>query len=115
MQSTRREFIASILGTLSAVGLILSQPDQARACLVGTWWVRCPKGHVDTVEDVTCNHDCEKCDTNAFSNGNGTVVCPVGHNNYVRTGSRWERGKWLKSYRCRTADCGRECCRKIIA
>ena len=115
MQSSRREFIASTLGTISGVGFIVARPEHARACLVGTWWVRCPNGHIDTVEDVTCNHDCEKCPARAFSNGNGTVVCPVGHNNYVQTGSSSERRRWLKTYRCRTAGCGRECCRKVIA
>ena len=115
MQTTRREFIASTLGTITGLGLLLSQPSDSIACLVGTWWVRCPNRHVDTVEDVTCNHTCEKCGANAVSNGNGTVVCPVGHDNYVRTGSRSERGSWLKTYRCTQRDCGRECCRKIIA
>lgn len=48
-------------------------------CLRGTWIVRCPNGHDDQVDDITCNHDCEKCDAKAVDGGRAMVVCPAGH------------------------------------
>ena|SRR6516164_4947691 len=51
--------------------------------LRGTWIVRCPNGHNDQVEDITRNHDCEKCGAKAVSGGSANVVCPVGHATHV--------------------------------
>lgn len=110
MDKTRREFIAKVFGTMGAVGAILVAPSSAWACLAGTWKVRCPKGHDDIVEDITCNHTCEKCGEKAFSDGVGNVVCPDGHANRVSTGNRNERDNWLQSLKC--SKCGKECCTK---
>ena len=110
MNKSRREFIARVIGTIGAVGIIVVAPSPAWACLAGTWKVRCPKGHDDIVEDITCNHTCEKCNTKAFSDGVGDIVCPDGHANPVRTGNRNEREKWLQSLKC--SKCGKECCIK---
>lgn len=51
--------------------------------LRGTWIVRCPKGHDDQVEDITKDHDCEKCDAKAVDSGSANVVCPHGHATHV--------------------------------
>ena len=110
MNKTRREFIVRVVGTIGAVGVIVAAPSPAWACLAGTWKVRCPKGHDDIVEDITCNHTCEKCREKAFSDGVGDVVCPDGHANHVSTGNRNERDKWLRSLKC--SKCGKECCIK---
>jgi hypothetical protein len=47
--------------------------------LEGTFIVRCPGGHTDTVEGITRNHDCEKCGLKAVDGGTAYVVCPDGH------------------------------------
>ncbi len=108
MNKARREFIVRVVGTIGAVGVIVAAPSPARACLAGKWKVRCPRGHDDIVEDVTCNHACEKCGAKAFSDGVGDVVCPDGHANHVSTGNRNERDKWLQRLKC--SKCGKECC-----
>src|SRR5215813_2320992 len=109
MNKTRREFIAIAVGTVGAVGIVVATPSQARACLYGKWKVRCPDGHIDIVDEVTCNHTCEKCPKKAFVDGEGDVVCPNGHVNHVRTGNRNERDKWIDSLKCRQPGCGKEC------
>lgn len=48
--------------------------------LEGTWIVRCPNGLDDQVEDITRNHNCEKCGTKAVNNGRANVVCGLDHN-----------------------------------
>ncbi|MCU1284068.1 MAG: hypothetical protein JWO13_418 [Acidobacteriales bacterium] len=108
MYKSRREFIASTIANITGFGLLLMMPDGAQACLYGKWKVRCHKGHDDIVEDVTCNHTCEKCGDQALTEGSGSVVCPQGHPNVVSTGTKNERDKWLRSYKCR--QCGMECC-----
>jgi hypothetical protein len=105
--SSRRHFITSLMGTFGAVGIMLSVPSRAHACLYGTFKVRCPNGHIDTVEDGTCNHTCEKCGVKALSEGEGDILCPNGHINHVRTGSSRRRRDVTSSYKCRT--CGKEC------
>lgn len=100
MNETRREFIARAVGTLGAVGIVAAAPTPARACLVGKWEVRCPNGHDDIVDQVTCNHSCQKCGAKAFSDGVGLVVCPRGHANRVSTGNSDQRDQWLQSYKC---------------
>ena len=107
INKTRREFIARVTGIIGAVGIIVAAPGPARACLAGTWKVRCLRGHVDIVDDITCNHKCEKCGEKAFSDGVGDVVCPDGHANPVSTGNRNERDKWLQSLKC--SKCGKGC------
>jgi hypothetical protein len=107
---TRRNLIITSLVKFSAVAALLSAGRSARACLVGTWKVRCPNGHVDTVSQVTCNHNCETCGTAAVSNGEGNIVCPAGHVNHVVTGDRDHQDSWIRSHTCATEGCGRECC-----
>jgi hypothetical protein len=51
--------------------------------LLGTFVVRCPNGHDDTVTKGTAQHVCEKCGTQTFRGGKVTVVCPHGHPNEV--------------------------------
>lgn len=105
--SSRRRFVTSMLGALGAIGITLTVPTRASACLYGKFKVRCPNGHVDIVEDGTCNHTCEKCDVKAFTEGEGDLVCPDGHVNHVRTGSSRRREDVTTSVKCRT--CGKEC------
>jgi hypothetical protein len=51
--------------------------------LEGTWIVRCQRGHDDQVEDITANHDCEKCGMQSVHDGYANVVCPDGHATHV--------------------------------
>jgi hypothetical protein len=105
---TRRNLISTLFAKIGAVAILASVPYSAMACLCGTWFVRCPNGHVDQVDKVTCQHECEKCGAQAFSGGDVTVVCPNGHDNrLVNTGNRDQTSQWASSLRCRT--CGAEC------
>jgi hypothetical protein len=67
--------------------------------LVGTWYVRCPKGHDDKVDCLTGNHMCEKCFSVAVTDGKAKVVCPKGHPNSV--------SGLTQSKKCSV--CGKEC------
>ncbi|MBV9925669.1 MAG: twin-arginine translocation signal domain-containing protein [Acidobacteria bacterium] len=113
MRKTRREFITGLAGLIGAVGIVAVVPNPARACIYGTWVVRCRNGHDDTVTRGTCNHYCEKsgCREKSFSDGAGNIVCPDSHANYVNTGTSHDPAKVLQSYKCRT--CGKECRRDI--
>jgi hypothetical protein len=101
MNKMRREFMAKAMGTVSAFGVFFALPSQAKACLRGTWKVRCPDGHDDIVEGVTCNHDCEGCGKKAVSGGNARVVCPKGHASPV--------SGITESHRCPEDNCGLQC------
>jgi hypothetical protein len=110
---TRRELISTLFVKLGAVAIIATIPRSAFACLSGTWFVRCPNGHVDQVDDITCQHECNTCHAQAFSGGNVTVVCPKGHDNpLVNTGSKDQakQCQFVKSFKC-TYD-GLECCQR---
>ncbi len=54
-------------------------PDQG--FLRGTWFVRCGNGHVDQVDGITRNHDCDHdgCGLKSVDGGTAWVVCPNGH------------------------------------
>jgi hypothetical protein len=108
MNQTRRSYVMTVSGMLASIAMIGFVPSTAGACLVGRWKVRCPNGHDDYVDEVTCKHSCEKCGAKAVSGGDGVVVCPNGHPNRVSTGNRGQRESWLRSYKCRS--CGKECC-----
>jgi hypothetical protein len=80
MSCTRRKFIVELLGATGATCFVLAHPVRARACLYGTWHVRCPNcGQIDTVTDGTCQHQREKCNAQVFSGNDVTVVCRNGH------------------------------------
>ena len=61
---------------LTSTKLVSKKPD---GFLRGTFVVRCPNGHDDTVEGITRNHDCEKCDKKSVDEGTAMIVCPDGH------------------------------------
>ena len=82
----------------------MGMPGTARACLYGKWWVKCPNGHVDMVDDGTCSHKCERCGLQVFRGNQVTVVCPNGHANTIDTGAC---GRACTSYKCET--CGSDC------
>ena len=107
MNITRRGFLQSAIALTGAFTIIGLASSRTLACMYGTWVVRCPKGHDDTVTDGTCNHDCDECGAKAFYDGAGNIVCPKGHANYVNTGTSHDRDKALQSYKCKT--CGKEC------
>ena len=44
--------------------------------LRGSWDVVCPAGHVDRVDAVTRDHDCDKCGSKCVDNGTARVRCP---------------------------------------
>jgi hypothetical protein len=108
MAMMRRGFLATLVARVVWVGIVVGTPGAASACLVGKWRVRCPNGHDDIVDEITCNHNCEKCHALAFNDGEGNIVCPNNHVNHVSTGSTGERGKWMRSHPC--SRCGEECC-----
>lgn len=113
MKQTRRVFMTRLIAGFGAFGITVAAPRLARACMYGTWVVRCRNGHDDTVTRGTCNHYCEKrdCPEKSFSDGAGNIVCPGGHANYVNTGTSRDRDKVMQSYKCRT--CGKECRRDV--
>jgi hypothetical protein len=89
MNSTRRAFIGKLIGTTGGAIFVLASPNEAHACLYGTWHVRCPNcKRIDVVTKGTCQHVCEndKCNTQVFSGDNVTVVCRYGHDNAITTG-----------------------------
>lgn len=104
MNQSRRGFIAKMVGALGAVSIVMATPSWARACMYGTWIVRCPRGHDDQVTEGTCQHVCEQCGTQVFAGDVVTVVCPSGHPNRVRTGGR------MTSWKCK---CGKQCRRDL--
>jgi len=85
MPKTRRDFLTTGIGI---GGALMALPARVDACLYGTWVLQCPKdeSHRDTVEDGTCQHECETCGTQMFDGDDVTVVCPSGHPTRVRTG-----------------------------
>ena len=87
MNTTRREFVVRAVGVAGAVGFIAAVPVPAQACLYGKWAVLCANGHVDLVDDGTCQHVCEKCGLQVFSGDDVTVVCRNGHPNRIKTGA----------------------------
>lgn len=77
----RNPKIYLVLAVLLSLGFtdaknFFKKPD---GFLRGTFVVRCPNGHDDTVEGITRNHDCEKCGSKAVDGGTAMVVCPDGH------------------------------------
>jgi hypothetical protein len=85
MDKMRRKFVANLLGTGALASIMLTGPKPAKACLGGTWKVRCPKGHIDTVTRGTCQHVCETCGLQVFSGDDVTVVCRNGHPTRITT------------------------------
>src|SRR5215471_10038999 len=58
-------------------------PNPMQTTLVGTWYVKCPyDGQIDQVTQGTRQH----CHGNhqVFHDGGVTVVCPKGHENFVK-------------------------------
>jgi hypothetical protein len=103
--TTRREFGASLVGA-PFLGTLLFAPASASACLYGKWRVKCANGHVDTVDDATCQHKCEKCRLQVFSGNKVTVVCRNGHANEILTGAA-NRKEITQHYICPT--CKTDC------
>jgi len=112
MTMTRRELIATLAAKIAAFGIIVASPSAARACLIGTWKVRCLNGYDNFVDQITCNHTCEKCHAQALKDGEGNIMCPNNHINHVSTGNSGEKGRWIRSYACST--CKAECCIKQL-
>jgi hypothetical protein len=97
----RRRLVCQLFRIMGLTMLGVSVvPGRAWACLVGKWTVRCPNGHDEIVDEVTCNYKCRKCGALAFSAGTGLLVCPNGHPNRVATGGRDDKMRWLCSFRC---------------
>jgi len=44
--------------------------------LVGSWYVVCQSLHVDRVDGITVNHDCETCGRKSVADGAANVKCP---------------------------------------
>jgi hypothetical protein len=104
MNSTRRSFFANFLGAAGGIGFLLATPRRAQACLYGKWWVVCPKGDCDLVDDGTCQHVCEKHGIQVFRGSQVTVRCPKGHDNPIDTAPC---GRACTSYKCTV--CGEDC------
>jgi hypothetical protein len=107
MTLSRRKLLLDLPIRFAAVGLLTFWYEPAHACLAGRWKVRCPNGHDDIVDQVTCNHNCDECGAQAFKDGEGNVVCPNGHVNHVVTGNRDQQDRWIQSLNC--AQCNAEC------
>jgi len=77
-------------------------------CLVGTWYVQCTRGHIDQVDDITCNHNCSQCtfENKSVDDGTAMVVCPYGHATRVED----HTSSHLCSYRYSNGNvCNTEC------
>src|SRR5262249_29700759 len=99
---TRRELIWTVSGAAHAV--ILTVPGNAQTCLLGTWHVKCPyDGQIDVVEQGTRQHVCSRDHQQVFHDGGVTVVCPNGHENFVKT------NECITSFKCRVdqVECNR--------
>jgi hypothetical protein len=106
MKPTRREFIRMALCAGGA--LSFATPSWADTCLLGTWYVKCPfDGQVDKVEQGTRQHVCSRDHQQVFHDGSVTVVCPNGHDNFVKSDG------CITSFKCR--QCGAECNRTPVA
>ena len=108
MEVTRRRWILWGFKSTSVAALLWAFPLKARACMYGTWKLKCPNpacGRIDTVTDGTCQHVCENssCRRQMFNGTKVTVVCPNGHENTIDTGSG------IDSYLCPKAGCGKDC------
>ena len=106
MKTTRRDFIRKLVGVAGAFGFLLANPMRAQACLYGQWWVVCPKGDCDLVDDGTCQHKCEQHGIQVFRGSAVTVRCPNGHDNPIDTA---QCGKACTDYWCPTPGCGENC------
>jgi len=107
MKSTRRQFIANLVGAVGAVGFLLAVPRRAHACLYGKWWVVCPRGDADLVDGGTCQHVCQQHHIQVFRGSAVTVRCPRGHDNPIDTAPC---GRACTSYTCTAPNCGLNCC-----
>jgi len=99
MTTTRR--VAFGFGGNYRFALMHSRP--LKNYLWGTWKVRCPNKHDDTVTQATAQHECEKCHQQVFKDGKVTVVCPNGHPNEVPLNGKKE------SVICQNGGCKLEC------
>jgi hypothetical protein len=100
----RRQLFGRVANTIAlAFGYFASMPE-AKACLYGKYWVVCPNGHVDTVDDGTCQHVCETCHAQVFRGAKVTLRCRNGHDGEVDTAAC---GRACTSVKCGT--CGIEC------
>lgn len=107
MEPTRRKFLGSFAGIAAVPVAVVSTPTRARACLYGKWNVQCPRcGRVDRVDDGTCQHRCERCDTQVFSENKVTVVCRNGHPTQITSGA-CSSSSCTTSYLC--PKCGTDC------
>lgn len=87
MKITRRGCLAAATKMAGAICVIVAFPTEARACLYGTWHVQCPAGHINQVDQGTCQHKCEQCGRQVFDGNVVTVVCKNGHPNRITTGA----------------------------
>ena len=106
MKTTRRKFIRKLVGAAGAAGFLLANPMRAQACLYGQWWVVCPKGDCDLVDDGTCQHECEQHHIQVFRGSAVTVRCPNGHDNPIDTAPC---GEACTDYFCTRRDCRKNC------
>ena len=106
MKTTRREFIVRALCVGGA--LSFATRSWAETCLLGTWFVKCPfDKQIDKVEQGTRQHICSRDHQQVFHDGGVTVVCPNGHDNFVKSDG------CITSLKCRV--CGAECNRTTVA
>jgi len=104
MKPRRREFLVRVLQAFGGIGAVAATARRAEACLYGKWWVVCPRGDADLVDDGTCQHRCEQHGLQVFRGNVVTVRCPNGHDNEIDTG-RCDRA--CTGFSC--PRCGRNC------
>jgi hypothetical protein len=103
---SRRHFITAMLRAVAALGSIAVFPGRAAACLYGKWWLVCPKGDADLVDDGTCQHQCKTHRIQVFRGKLVTVRCPNGHDTEIDT-STCKRA--CTDFICPANGCGRNC------
>ena len=106
MITRRREFILRAVCAYGSLSFVT--PSWAQTCLLGTWYVKCPfDGQIDVVEEGTRQHLCSRDHKQVFHDGGVTVVCPNGHENFVKSDG------CITSFKCKVD--GLECNRTAVA
>jgi len=110
MGQTRRQFVADLAEAVGILSLVAGIPTDARAYLLGTWWLVCPYDNCDRIDRVdggTKQHLCSKCGRQMFYGPRQTLVTIACPEPYLHPNSDVDTDGELRSFRCTT--CGIEC------
>lgn len=101
---SRRRLLGQAFRATAVASFYLASVAKAKACLYGSYLVVCSKGHVDRVDQGTCQHKCETCGEQVFRGAKVTLRCPNGHSGEVDSSVC---GRACEGVNCGT--CGANC------